>query len=609
LRWSKNSSTPGSGSGNQVNNRAFQGKSCEKLGASLRDGSDLYKCQYGETTSLLWKFISGTLNKAADKYDGKTCSKSLDVVKDGDNSYRCLAVANISYTWSWLDQTNTDPRAYDICGVPGQKIETEFGPLRCNIVRADIKVLKPFPKEILPTKNASKYVGVAAEGKSCDFAGDTFDVSGGYLECRYEAGNVLKWTQINSVKQFTPNPISPNGVETCRLKNSDMTPDSARIPGIYAGFPHVSRNGMNNPGENNVLIVGLDFPEYPGDSNLKTRLAAEAKLLEEWFDFYSNKKVKFNVTYLENWVRSSRPAKDYVEQETDRLAFSMDQIKRNATLNAQPIIDEISKKIDLRKFSTVYVYHPPGLMDFKANLILRNNEFKIKEGNHNLNFFSWNSDLESLAWFKWAFAVHESLHDFPLMLHAPGNGWIEEQYTHALNSWNRFVLDWLPDNQIYCVEKQSLKPVEISLSPVEREDNKTKMAIVKLSLTKAIVVQAHGIDKWSDFDYDGRYFRPGFYGVVAYLVNLDDSGRISFGADGRASAGDSGNDPAYPKWAYYMPIDGQKTYENGFFQTSNPAIDLSRHIAGKGNVFKIEGVKIEFIKSGDYETVRLSLDN
>jgi hypothetical protein len=58
-----------------------------------------------------------------------------------------------------------------------------------------------------------------------------------------------------------------------------------------------------------------------------------------------------------------------------------------------------------------------------------------------------------------------------------------------------------------------------------------------------------------------------------------------------------------------MPIDGQKTYDNGFFQTSNPAIDLSRHIAGKGSVFKIEGVKIEFIKSGDYETVRLSLDN
>jgi len=66
------------------------------------------------------------------------------------------------------------------------------------------------------------------------------------------------------------------------------------------------------------------------------------------------------------------------------FSFSMEGILRNVSMNAQPIIDEISKKIDLRKFSTVYVYHPPGLMDFKANLILRNAGFKIKEGNSQL---------------------------------------------------------------------------------------------------------------------------------------------------------------------------------------------------------------------------------
>jgi hypothetical protein len=277
-------------------------------------------------------------------------------------------------------------------------------------------------------------------------------------------------------------------------------------------------------------------------------------------------------------------------------------------MNAQPMIDEITKHIDLRNFSTVYLYVPRGMMDFRANLILRNKEFKIKEGQTHLNFFTWNSDLESMAWFKWAFAIHESLHDFPLMLHAPGNGWIEDRYTYALNSWNRFVLNWLSDNQIYCVDKQNLSPTEIALSPVEREDKETKMAIVKISKTKAIVVQAHGIDKWSKFDYNGIYFRPGFYGVVAYLVDLNDAGRVSYGSDGRASAGDSGNDPAYPKWSYYKPIEGDPSYKEEFFQNNNPLLVISRHIAGLGNTFKIEGVKIEFVKSGDYETVRISLD-
>jgi len=134
------------------------------------------------------------------------------------------------------------------------------------------------------------------------------------------------------------------------------------------------------------------------------------------------------------------------------------------------------------------------------------------------------------------------------------------------------------------------------------------MAIVKISKTKAIVVQAHGIDKWSKFDYNGIYFRPGFYGVVAYLVDLNDAGRVSYGSDGRASAGDSGNDPAYPKWSYYKPIEGDPSYKEEFFQNNNPLLVISRHIAGLGNTFKIEGVKIEFVKSGDYETVRISLD-
>lgn len=618
LRWSKNNvppssseSTPNSSSTtspNQSTSRKFQETSCDTVGASLRDGQDLYKCQYGEATALLWKWQSGPFNKESDKYDGQGCQKSLEILQVGESKYRCLAVAVISNKWSWLDLSENDSRAYDLCKVPGAKIETKFGLLRCSQVRADILTWRPIPKEMEPTKNASKYLGVATESGKCDFAGDTFDVTGGYLECRYVAGNSLKWIMLNTNRKVVSNPISPDGVETCRLKNSDMTPDPSRLSGVYAGFPHEARNGINNPGVNNVLIVGMDFAEFPGDDSLKNEYPNEAKLISDWFDFYSNGKVKFNVTVLDKWVRSSRPAKDYIDQETDRLSFSMDAINRNVTMNAQPMIDEITKHIDLRNFSTVYLYVPRGMMDFRANLILRNADFKIKEGRTHLNFFTWNSDLESMAWFKWAFAIHESLHDFPLMLHAPGNGWIEDRYTYALNSWNRFVLNWLSDNQIYCVDKQNLSPTEIALSPVEREDKETKMAIVKISKTKAIVVQAHGIDKWSKFDYNGIYFRPGFYGVVAYLVDLNDAGRISYGSDGRASAGDSGNDPAYPKWSYYKPIDGDPSYKEEFFQNNNPLLVISRHIAGLGNTFKIEGVKIEFVKSGDYETVRISLD-
>ena len=69
--------------------------------------------------------------------------------------------------------------------------------------------------------------------------------------------------------------------------------------------------------------------------------------------------------------------------------------------------------------------------------------------------------------------------------------------SYAINPWEQFVLDWLPQEQIYCDDAASLKTVRLSLSPVEREDRQTKIAVIKLSPTKAIVVESHGIDKWS----------------------------------------------------------------------------------------------------------------
>lgn len=592
----------------QSSPKRYQDVPCDKPGTSLKDGGDLYKCNLMQASKLFWRWSSGPLDKATDTYVGTNCSKSLELMVVKDSTYRCTAEGTVEGRWNYLDTNLFDSRMNDACTKTGEIIKVQNGYLQCETVYADVLVLKFHQDRALPTKNATKYLGKAAEGGSCDVSGDTFDVSNGYLECRYTHGNKLQWFKINSVFAWTSNPASPLGVETCRLKNADIPYASWRLPGIEAGFPLVARNGMNNPGENNVLMVGIDFPEYPGDQTLKQTLATDKQIFTEWFNYFSNGKVKMNVTTIDHWVRSARAAKDYRDYEVDRLAFSQNAINDNVKYSGQPLIDEISKELDLRKFSTVYIFFPPGEMDFKANLILRNASFKIKEGGTtNLNLFVWNSDNEALRRTHWYFDIHESLHDFPLSLHAPGNGWIEEEATFALNSWQRFTMNWLNDDQVYCVEKASLKTTDIRLSPVEREDLLTKMATVKISPTKAIVIQAHGLDKWSKVDLARASFAPGFYGIVAYLVNLEDSGAVNFGTDGRATTNDNGNDPTYPKWAYYMPIDGDTTYTSDFFDFA-PWRNLNRYVAGIGDSFKIEGVKIEFVATGDYETVRISID-
>lgn len=586
----------------------YQNQKCDEVGAGLKDGNVFYRCYLVASGKLVWRLQSGPELTGNENYSGKSCDKSFDTLNIKDTVYRCLTEGTVELRWDYLDLLKYDQRTGEVCSANGEKITVKNGYLLCDPVYGATKIWKYFELGPQPTKNASKYKGIASSGSICDLSGDTYDVSGGYLECRYVNGEKLQWIKINSTAEKVSNPVSPNGVETCRLKNKDVSIQSWRMPGTEAGFPVVSRNMMNNPGDNKLLIVGMDFAEHPGDSTLKNKLSYDSKYISDWFDFYSNGKVKFTIDSIDHWVRSSKPAKEYIDQQPDRLAFSQADINKNVEVNGQPIIDEISKVVDLRKYSTVFVFFPKGTTDFTANLILRNAKFKIKEGEKLLNFFSWNADLESLKEQGWWFLIHEVLHDFPLPLHAPGNGWLNERYTFGLNSWSRFQMNWLNDNQIYCVEKQNLKPVEISLSPVEREDSFTKMVTIKLSLTKAIVIQAHGVDKWSAIESAPWKFPPGFYGIVAYLVNLEDAGAFNFGTDGRATTNDDGNDPKYPKWAYYMPIEGSRSFPKAFFpeQTLH---EYTKYIAGQGDSFVIDGVKIDFVKSSNYETVRVSLKN
>ena len=83
------------------------------------------------------------------------------------------------------------------------------------------------------------------------------------------------------------------------------------------------------------------------------------------------------------------------------------------------------------------------------------------------------------------------------------------QLENALNPYEQFLFGWLPPEQIYCDDIKTLKTATISLSPVEREDRQTKMAMIALSPTRAIVVESHAIDKWSNFKFADREFPPG----------------------------------------------------------------------------------------------------
>ena len=498
------------------------------------------------------------------------------------------------------------------CSKIGVKVSDNYGFMKCvwngGPTNDFIKNVRWRYYQIskVSTSKSNNYRTTPVEKASCQRSGDTFDIPGGILECRWVKDGKLQWIKVNTVKSSFTNAKSPVSIDTCKLQNSDSVVDrTGRNAGSgLVGFPLVNsdKNGMNLKGPNEVLIVPIDFSDFPGGSEVINQLEYDKKWMTDWYKYFSNGQSKFNITTLNNWLRMPKERSAYPSDAKTVDAFASDHSRRMAN-QAQPFIDEITKVVDLRKFSTVYFFYPDGEITF-VDFIIRNQVFKAKEGDVYLNLFSWGKNLEGMETLKWAYYIHETMHDFNIAMHAPGNGWPLSIGTNqsgislALNPWEQFLFDWLPPDQIYCDDVATLKNATISLSPVEREDRQTKMAVLKLSSTRAIVIESHGIDKWSNFKYGDREFPPGFYSVMAYIVDLDKNAAPPINSDGTSL----GNDDW--AWAVWQKVKGVRS--NQFNVNVGDQKNLGDYVAVLGDSFVIEGVSIKVVGTGDFETIQIS---
>lgn len=502
----------------------------------------------------------------------------------------------------------TPPIEGSSCSKIGTKVIGKQGFMKCiwvggatNDFQNNLK-WRYFPLTKVSSSRSNNYRNTPVENTYCSNSGDTFDIPRGILECRWVNGGKLQWIKINQVKNIFTNAKSPVPIEVCKLQNSASVVADGNSG--LVGFPLVNsdKHRMNLTGTNEVLIVPIDFPDFPGGSEVLAQLDYDTKWMTDWYKYFSNGKSKFNVTTVKKWLRMPKERSAYPSDAKTKDAFAGDHGRRMAD-QAQPFIDEISKEVDLRKFSTVYFFYPEGELTF-VDFIVRNQIFKIKEGNVQLNLFSWGKNLEGMETLKWSYYIHETLHDFNITMHAPGNGWPlsiganQSGISLALNSWEQFLLDWLPANQIYCDDVATLKNTKISLSPLEREDSQTKMAVIRLTPTKAIVIESHGIDKWSNFKFGDREFPPGFYSIMVFIVDLDKNSRPPINSDATSVSNDDW------AWGVWQKVYGPKS--NQFNLSVGDQQNLGDYVAVLGDSFFVEGVRIKVVGTGDYETIEIS---
>jgi hypothetical protein len=466
-------------------------------------------------------------------------------------------------------------------------------------------------------------------GTVCKNSGDIEKLSSlTYVECRYVYSGKLKWVQLFYTQTFEANPASPTDIANCKIKempNLNLNYGDGDGPmGSGFGFKTFSQKMMKT-GTMKIAILPVDFAEIPGESNIKETLDRDIKLFKEWFNYYSQNKLKIEVVTTDKWVRATLPIKSY-DVATGYPGMQFDDAGAKVQ---QAYLDLAPDAFDFKEISEMFIVLPKAQRVINSDLRVGFRDLNTKQGKQFLNVSAPPAILNSHDQPNWTWWIHEGLHDIGLAGHAPAQGnpldvmGDQNSNGYSISAWDQFILEWLNDDQVYCVDKPSIKGQIVKLSQLEREDTATKAIVVPLTEYSALVVQAHGQGKWTSKTDINTKMLPGFYGITVYKVDTrwgnDRRFEVFFGNDvsnglgnynANAKALDNGNDPAFPKFAYLIPVEGGQSNPWNWFSAYNGINEtFGKYVGLEGDSFVADGVRFKFLKSGDFNSVQISIDD
>ena len=424
-----------------------------------------------------------------------------------------------------------------------------------------------------------------------------------------------QWEQSVSVADFS------------RCKLLDPRPESVKalfrgqkmgeiIGRDNVGFPRTERD-LPGLGEVNIIAAKVAFDDAPPtDLITNETLEEQIRLMTEWSEFWSQGKLKYSFQFVEDWVEVPVNHADYIvdpgagDNQYDQEEFQR-QVQNTLLDIAQVTVAEFPDGLDWASADAVFVYWSPEITAFKQSVGVRTKMLSTPGGDFRLTFsgggiFHYSDaggiQLQTKQQYLWTWWIHEFLHFQGMNGHAPGEGWptgvgqgaypASGEYSGALSAWETFLFEWLDDSQVHCSDKETLAaPEQVILTPLEIYGGERKMIAVRADDYKVVVVESRRPIGWSrDWPSDRA-------GLFVYEVDAN-------GVHTDHVYEDCGNDPANPKWAYYL-------YPDWVEDTSCIPNDLDRILVKEGMTVTHSGIRITLDYSGDeadYVTVERVAD-
>lgn len=415
---------------------------------------------------------------------------------------------------------------------------------------------------------------------------------------------------------------SPDAVEVCKIP--DGRPQSMKT--LPPGLPSLAAMGMANVGfplsrdiipvrgaANLVVIPGTfgDLNAIPSDP--MTFLGPQLEKMTQWSEFWSQGTFRYEFQVVEQWQEVSANSMDY----PIRLDFSKPAAGQNRDVTvfrrlANQVVKTVGTQVDWEATQGMLVFFPPEIDSIDQDWGGRGTEW-IRTPAGEKQLFYWgggryhNQPSGGLSAqvkrdYLWSYWIHELIHSQGVMLHAPGNGFVtglgQAQYPRgdngkfsgALDAWELFMLGWIKDEQVHCVDGRDIDTDSLAiLTPQEIYAGERKIIVIRTGRYEGIVVESRRpigySEKWGVKDS----------GLLIYALNL----KVMNDRTGESTGADMGNNPAFDKWAYYLPPNNKAGLEN--------SADFEDFIVKEGDTITHGGVTIELVFSDDdHDYVRIT---
>ncbi len=339
---------------------------------------------------------------------------------------------------------------------------------------------------------------------------------------------------VTSVERVPGPSLTGTSLDSCRL--TDRTPDRRLRYSLITGFP-VRTENFEPSGVFDIALIPIDFEDLPGDQAGPARVADQMEKVTQWYQMVSGGRVEIRWRVYPNWIRMPRPSLDFA---LERSRSDDNALANAAFAAADPFVDFSGIRAGIFLLPLSSSFMAEGVQGF-IHSQFGPGGYVTAEGpvhNYAIGGIHWEHPQRPI----WTYWAHEIGHMFPLPdlydvrsqwwigaeLEIPGGPFSgfdmmanQDGPSRTLSTWLRFVMGWLDDEQVLCVDIQSEFDGEATLVPIDHTARGVKAIMMPLSPTRIAVIESRRPHPKFDCDtprQDAKWRSRS--GVIVYVADM-----------------------------------------------------------------------------------------